>query len=433
MALSKKQRRALRAAKEDDKITKKESRQLKALGIPNRQAAATTGKNNGNKNKGKNKPQTVDQNTGLVNSKVVTNLSNEQQINLAAKGQLFNGRPGSGNNGPVKDSNSGDGGNETQIVAPVIPEYQGRGSGVYTDIIQDLDADALAGLKVAKELKNRGITQTDPRYDDLLAGLKLATQSGSGFDNTNLIQRQPGPGKKPSSNTLSRKDWNKLYPENGEVFPGSGNKISKAGWKRLYPESGDLYDDGLNAFGLPKLTAKQQREQNPYVVAPNKTTRYTGPAVETTGGDQTTGGDPATGGDNQTSQPEDTTLNDLLTEQQAITDAKIGELTSTYEAAIGGLELKLDGLNNANEQWSAANKFMEDQLKSANAARSAAEKRASNLRNAFVPTANPNALSVLYGDNRRASRRREDNQLSDLSILSGLGTTSNPLAGLQLA
>ena len=76
---------------------------------------------------------------------------------------------------------------------------------------------------------------------------------------------------------------------------------------------------------------------------------------------------------------------------------------------------------------------MEDQLKSANAARSAAEKRASNLRNAFVPTANPNALSVLYGDNRRADRRREDNQLSDLSILSGLGTTSNPLAGLQLA
>ena len=55
------------------------------------------------------------------------------------------------------------------------------------------------------------------------------------------------------------------------------------------------------------------------------------------------------------------------------------------------------------------------------------------MRNAFVPGANPNALSVGYGDGRKKKRQTEDNLLSDLTLMSGLGTQSNPLAGLQLA
>ena len=371
MALSKKQRRALRAAKKDDKITKSESKQLKSLGIPKRQAAATVKNDKGG---GKEKPKAWDANTGLVNSSYVTGLSNNQLINKAAKGQLFNGTPGSGNVGPVQ-SNSGSGGNNVQVVqAPVIPEYQGRGSGVYTDILQSLDEDAIAGLNMAKELRKRGIEQTDPRYDDLIAGLTARAEAASGWENTDLISRK------------GRKDL-------------TGNKV--------------------NAFGLPELTKKEKREQNPYVVAPNGKTKYTGGEV-----------DPTT----TTTQPQGPSLDDLLLRQQEITDEKIKELETTYQQTISGLELDLEGLTNANDQWASANQFMQDQMLAANAAREAAEQRASNLRNAFVPQANPNAMSVLYGDSRRGGRRRqEDNQLSDLSILSGLGTNSNPLAGLQLA
>ena len=112
---------------------------------------------------------------------------------------------------------------------------------------------------------------------------------------------------------------------------------------------------------------------------------------------------------------------------------RLDEIESGYRSAISELELQVETLGNTNDNWAAANQFMQDQMLAANAARDLAEQRASNLRNAFVPNANPTALSVLYGDNRRGGRKQEDNQLSDLSILSGLGTKSNPLAGLQLA
>ena len=56
------------------------------------------------------------------------------------------------------------------------------------------------------------------------------------------------------------------------------------------------------------------------------------------------------------------------------------------------------------------------------------------MLNAFVPQANPTTETVAYGDERTdTTRKRRNNQLSDLSILSGLGPTANPLAGLQLA
>lgn len=75
-------------------------------------------------------------------------------------------------------------------------------------------------------------------------------------------------------------------------------------------------------------------------------------------------------------------------------------------------------------------------FQAAEAARLFAEQRADNLNRAFVPQANPTATSVSYGDDRQETtqvRRLKDNRLSDLTILSGLGTASNPLAGLQLA
>ena len=113
------------------------------------------------------------------------------------------------------------------------------------------------------------------------------------------------------------------------------------------------------------------------------------------------------------------TLEDLLIQQQA-----------GFDAQIAGLEGQL---GQANSAYAAAQQQMQAQLQAATAATFAAEKRAANMRNAFVPQANPSAMTVAYGDQRINNRDRANNQLSDLTIMSGLGTASNPLAGLQLA
>ena len=61
---------------------------------------------------------------------------------------------------------------------------------------------------------------------------------------------------------------------------------------------------------------------------------------------------------------------------------------------------------------------------------------ASNQANAYVPDANPNAMGATAGDDREqlfsTTRKKSRNQLDDLSLLTGVGTQGNPLAGLQL-
>ena len=57
-----------------------------------------------------------------------------------------------------------------------------------------------------------------------------------------------------------------------------------------------------------------------------------------------------------------------------------------------------------------------------------------NMQRARVPEAEQNAFSAQIGDQREdTSRQKENNRLSDLSILSGLGTQASPTAGLSLA
>jgi hypothetical protein len=123
-------------------------------------------------------------------------------------------------------------------------------------------------------------------------------------------------------------------------------------------------------------------------------------------------------------------LDDLFIKQQKEFDLEMIEVQDKFNATVGSLQGEL---SDAKDSYAQANQFMTQQVEAANAARRAAEQRAYNMRNAFVPQANPTALSVSYGDQRRTTRRAENNQLSDLTILSGLGTTANPLAGLQLA
>jgi predicted flap endonuclease-1-like 5' DNA nuclease len=93
----------------------------------------------------------------------------------------------------------------------------------------------------------------------------------------------------------------------------------------------------------------------------------------------------------------------------------------------------IKNLNNAANN--PTNTALQNQLTAANAALAAASKKQNQMAKAFVPQANPNALVSAGTTNSANSSARpaQSNQLSDLTILSGLGTTSNPLAGLQLA
>ena len=113
---------------------------------------------------------------------------------------------------------------------------------------------------------------------------------------------------------------------------------------------------------------------------------------------------------------------------------QISQLNEANAANINSLNSKYD------EQTAQFNEFQTlaaDQLATAEANYQEQQRMVGNLQSAFVPEANPNAFNAAIGDQRSDdSRPRRNNRLSDLSslsIVSGLGTTSNPLSGLQLA
>ena len=120
-------------------------------------------------------------------------------------------------------------------------------------------------------------------------------------------------------------------------------------------------------------------------------------------------------------------------------------LTQDFEGQIASLnEANAANISNLNAQYDQqAAQFTEfqtlaaDQLATAEANYQEQQRMVGNLQSAFVPEANPNAFAASVGDQRADdSRPKRSNKLSDLSslsIVSGLGTTSNPLSGLQLA
>ena len=119
-----------------------------------------------------------------------------------------------------------------------------------------------------------------------------------------------------------------------------------------------------------------------------------------------------------------------LATQSAQSAASLSQLNNLFTAQYSGLESQMAAQQ---QDFNNAQAFTQQQLASANAAFLAEQQRSANLGNAYIPQANPTALSIGYGDGRTTRRKQDDNQLSDLTLMSGLGTQSNPLAGLQLA
>jgi hypothetical protein len=125
-----------------------------------------------------------------------------------------------------------------------------------------------------------------------------------------------------------------------------------------------------------------------------------------------------------------TAFEDQLSAQAASSAASLANLNDLFVGQLGDVQSRMA---QQQEDFNTAQAFTNEQLNAANNAFLQEQRRSANMANAYVPQANPNAFSIGYGDGRASRRKREDNQLSDLTLMSGLGTMSNPLAGLQLA
>lgn len=256
-----------------------------------------------------------------------------------------------------------------------------RGSGEYSDIKNALRSDTQLGFDTAEELKNRGISTSN-------------SSTGLTYD----LQRMRAGGLSNSRST---------YPYESMNFTDDQRRIAQLIGIRSLDSQNDLdkinrLQQGAAAIGLRNLDSQNDlnKIEEYYAQNPNA---WTPPVTQQPEPDQLVSVNP---------------IVDYIPQSDPFAD-QMAELQAAY--------------NNQLAQLQSQQSFFNQQLQTANAARVEAENRANNMRNAFVPQANPTALSAAYGDQRTSSRQRTNNQLSDLSILSGLGTTSNPLAGLQLA
>ena len=112
-------------------------------------------------------------------------------------------------------------------------------------------------------------------------------------------------------------------------------------------------------------------------------------------------------------------------------DERLAELTAGFSDRYGALEDLLATQQNSMSQFQT---MMQGQMQAAQNSYNQQMSMMQNMQRASVPAAEENAFSAQIGDQRDdTSRAKENNRLSDLSILSGLGTAASPTSGLSLA
>ena len=118
-----------------------------------------------------------------------------------------------------------------------------------------------------------------------------------------------------------------------------------------------------------------------------------------------------------------------LQQMQSSNKAAMQELQAKNQTALQQMQAMM-----LSQQQAAANtqQLLQSQLSTAQSALTEQKRVSSNLANAYVPEAEETADTIVYGDSRQQERKQKNNQLSDLSIVSGVGTAGS-LAGLQLA
>ena len=128
-----------------------------------------------------------------------------------------------------------------------------------------------------------------------------------------------------------------------------------------------------------------------------------------------------------------------ITLQQAAGDQAVEALTlqlqQNQEANDASLQTQLAQQQSQFDQQLA---FQQQQAAAAEALAAEQARIAENQANAFTPAPNPTAQSVAAGDDREElfatpTSKKKRTEADDLSIISGVGTQGNPLAGLQIA
>jgi len=128
--------------------------------------------------------------------------------------------------------------------------------------------------------------------------------------------------------------------------------------------------------------------------------------------------------DRQVSTPQTPSVQDQLAEVLA-------QMQLDFQQRYSGLQ---DMMLQQQQSFQSSMSMFQQQAQAAQAAYQQQLQLSQNMAKAYVPPAEQSAATAAIGDQREMeTRRSEDNVLSELSILSGLGTSSNPLSGLQLA
>jgi hypothetical protein len=109
---------------------------------------------------------------------------------------------------------------------------------------------------------------------------------------------------------------------------------------------------------------------------------------------------------------------------------QIADIQSAADARVSELS---DLMMFQQQQSQSTQGLLQQQAMAAERAYAEQARVASALGTAYIPDIEQSAATVSLGDQRTSQSDKRQNTLSDLAIVSGLGTNSNPLAGLQLA
>ena len=258
-----------------------------------------------------------------------------------------------------------------------LEQFGVRASGDIKDIREQLGIDRQTALAIRDSFDNKKIETTDPKYQNLLDRIGRGLDEGTGEFAVPQLNR-----------TFLGADRDDLDVVNTNRYKRQLDKQSNQA-KKDYENIDDFFSK-VNVDSILKrmgITGPQDRPD----------------------------------------------INGDLTESVGEYGTNTAEVNQSYQNLIDSLSLQNDNLGSINNQFAATNTYLTNELNTANAAVEEANKRAENLKTAFTPEANPNAMSILAGDFRKTRRKREDNALSDISVLTDLGTSRNSLSGIQLA
>lgn len=123
-------------------------------------------------------------------------------------------------------------------------------------------------------------------------------------------------------------------------------------------------------------------------------------------------------------------LDTLAIDNRAALDRMSSQNQETIDGIIAQNKKALEALS---LDFTSTIEKQASQLKNISAAYEEQSRLTANLSRASTPAPNPSAAVPSSGDNRNTGRRADNNALSSLAILSGLGTAGNPMSGMQLA